>query len=74
VDALLCPACDTTTVPAALIGPVAVCGTCGTTIYTPESGDPIRATAEHIDALDGQDLATLRRARAAITRTERRQR
>jgi hypothetical protein len=69
---LTCPACSQTREPAARIGSLAVCASCGVSVVIePDLVTVRRATAQDTSALNPSDLETLRRARAKIVRGER---
>lgn len=68
-----CPSCETTSEPAAQIGVIAVCGSCGASLVVSEDGVRL-ATAADTTTLRPSDLQTLRTARGRLARPDRRQR
>jgi predicted amidohydrolase len=71
---LACPVCDVTREPAARVGNVAICGSCGSSLVVNPDGTVTRATAQHTAVLGPTDLQLLTKARAAIVRGDRRRR
>jgi hypothetical protein len=64
-----CPSCDTDAEPAAQIGAIAVCGSCGASLVLDDTGVRL-ATAADTTTLPAADLQTLRKARGQIKRTK----
>lgn len=72
-DPVLCPVCYTSAIPAAVVGGITICGSCGASLID-EGSHVRRALAVEVQTLDAADLVTLRRARGAITRPDRKAR
>jgi len=70
-DPISCPACHATGDPAAQLGSIAVCATCGASLVVDDTGIR-RATFADTQALGKADLSTLQHARAQIARPARR--
>ena len=70
-DPICCPVCHETHAPAAELGSIAVCATCGASLVVEAAGIR-RATFADTQALGKADLSTLQHARARIARPERR--
>jgi len=63
---MMCPVCAHDTAPAAVAGPVAICGACGFTCHIDETGTVTRATMKQIDALTHDQMTALRRAKQPL--------
>lgn len=67
-----CPSCEMTTEPAAQIGAIVVCGSCGASLHVSDDGVRLAIAADTL-TLNGDDLQRLRKARGKIARPDRKQ-
>jgi predicted amidophosphoribosyltransferase len=74
-EPFFCPQCTKTTSPAARVGAIAICNSCGASLLVDvvDAGGVLyarRATFKDVEHLNNADVATLRHARGAIARAK----
>lgn len=63
---ITCPICRQTAEEAATVGPVTLCGLCGSTLVVDAAGSVRRANLHDIEALTKEQVTALRAARSAV--------